>query len=245
MRRKELPLFLQYIIRKYREFRERGVPPSEWRLPPLHKISEQLGSSVPNLREQLAVARAMGFVDAKPKVGIHLRPYSFHPPVSLSLQVAVAMDRHHFDQFLDLRRRLEKAYFLEAVQTLTEEDKRELVRLVEEAKRKLSEDPVRIPHREHRDLHLIVYRRLNNPFVRGLLEAFWDAYEAVGLSRYRNLEYLRTLWGHHERMVNAIMEGDYQAAHQALVQHLGMLETREEQPQTPVPVGSGLWEDEF
>ncbi len=199
---------------------------------------------MPNLREQLAVARAMGFVDAKPKVGIHLKPYSFHPPASLSLQVAVAMERHYFDQFLDLRRRLEKTYFLEAVQRLTEEDKRELVRLVESAKQKLGDNPVRIPHREHRELHLTVYRRLDNAFVRGLLEAFWDAYEAVGLSRYRELDYLRTLWSHHERMVSAIMEGDYQAAYQALVEHLGMLETRKEQPETP-PLMVGGWEDEF
>ncbi len=244
MRRKELPIFLQYLIRKYREFQEQGVDPKEWRLPPLHQISELLGSSVPNLREQLAVARALGFVEAKPKVGIHLRPYTFRPPVSLSLQVAVAMDRHHFDQYLDLRRRLEKMYFMEAVQSLTEEDKQELKVLVDEAFQKLSEDPIRIPHREHRDLHLIVYRRLDNPFVRGLLEAFWDAYEAVGLSRYKDLEYLRTIWDYHKRMVQAIMEDDYQAAYQALVQHLGMLEQRKEQPAVQ-PSIVGMWEDEF
>ncbi len=249
MRRRELPIFLRFLIRKYQEFQEKGIDPREWRLPPLHEISKRLGNSVPNLREQLAVARAMGFVDAKPKVGIHLLPYSFRPPVSLSLRVAVAIDRDFFDYFLDLRRRLEKAYFLEAVQLLTEEDKQELQRLVDEAFDKLSEDPIRIPHREHRDLHLTIYRRLENPFVRGLLEAFWDAYEAVGHNRYKDLDYLRKIWAFHKEMVQAIIEGDYERAYQALVDHLGMLEQRKARPAVAVPTAeyrtSDLWEDEL
>lgn len=248
MRRRELPIFLQYLIRKYQEFQKEGLDPKEWRLPPLHKISERLGNSVPNLREQLAVARAMGFVEAKPKVGIHLLPYSFRPPVSLSLRVAVSIDRAYFDYFLDLRRRLEKAYFLEAVQLLTEEDKQELQALVDEAFAKLNEDPIRIPHREHRDLHLIIYRRLDNPFVRGLLEAFWDAYEAVGHNRYKDLEYLRRIWAYHRRMVQAIMREDYEEAYRALVEHLGMLEQRKARPVVAIPATEyrpDLWEDEF
>ncbi len=244
MRRRELPVLLQYIVRKYREFRNNGVDPKSWRLPPLHQISQQLGNSVPNLREQLAVARALGFVTAKPKVGIYLQPYSFQPPVSLSLRVAVSIDRTYFDQYLDLRRRLEREYFLEAVQALTEEDKQYLRQLVEAAWAKLNDDPVRIPHREHREFHLTIYSRLDNVFVQGLLASFWDAYETVGLNRYRELDYLRTLWEHHEAIVDAIMAGDYEKAYEVLDKHLGMLEQRKEQPSTP-PLPPLPWDEEF
>lgn len=243
MRQRELPILLQYLIRRYREFMEEGLDPSEWRLPPLHDISAQLGNSVPNLREQLAVARAMGFVSAKPKVGIYLKPYSFYPPISLSLRVAVSLDRWYFDQYLDLRRRLERMYFLEAAQRLTEEDKQYLKSLVDAAWQKLQEDPIRIPHREHREFHMTIYRRLENPFVQGLLAAFWDAYETVGLNRYQDLDYLRTLWTHHQAIADAIMEGDYEKAYEVLDKHLGMLETRKEQPK-PVSIPAS-WEEEF
>jgi len=228
-----LPLFLHYLIHEYRKH----VPPDGQqevkpvRLPPLQQISEILESSVPNLREQLAVARALGLVRAKPKVGIYIQPYSFAPAVRLSLLVAVLLDRRYFDQFADLRRELEKAYFPRAIRLLTDEDKIRLQQLVDEAWAKLNEDPPRIPHREHRDLHLTIYSRLDNVFVQGLLEAFWDAYEVVGLNRYSDINFLREVWDYHRRFVEAIRAGEYDRAEQIFVEHINLLKRR--QPQEP------------
>ena len=55
--------------------------------------------------------------------------------------------------------------------------------LIERALEKLRGTPVQVPHEEHRKLHLMIYSRLDNPFVTGILEAYWDAYEAVGFKR--------------------------------------------------------------
>ncbi len=245
MRKPELSLFLQYLIHAYHEARERGEisPEGEVRLPPLDKISKKLGSSVPNLREQLAVARALGLVDAKPKVGIRLRPYSFTPAVSLSLRVAVALDRAYFDQFAELRKEVERAFFRRAAQALTPEDRRDLEALVQRAWAKLDDQPPRIPHREHRDLHLTLYRRIHNTFVKGIVEAFWDLYEAVGLNRYADIEFLREVWRYHQRIVELIIAEDYDQAQQWFDEHLDMLKQREPQTQqllAPEP----FWEDE-
>ena len=70
------------------------------------------------------------------------------------------------------------------------------------------EQGLRHPHAEHRALHLTIFRRLNNPFVRGLLEAYWEAYEAVGLSLYSDFHYLREVWTYHDQIVAAITAGD-------------------------------------
>jgi DNA-binding GntR family transcriptional regulator len=77
-------------------------------------------------------------------------------------------------------------------------------------------------------LHLTIYSRLNNPFVTDLLEAYWDAYETVGLNVYSEFEYLERVWSYHQEMVEAILVGDFDRGYHALVEHIGMLHYRPE-----------------
>ena len=79
---------------------------------------------------------------------------------------------------------------------------------------------------EHRELHLSIFRRLNNPFVVGLLEAYWDAYEAVELNTYADIAYLEQVWDYHERMVEAIAAGDAAHSKQLLIEHMQLLSQR-------------------
>ena len=85
---------------------------------------------------------------------------------------------------------------------------------------------MQIPHGEHRQLHMVIYRRLKNPFVLGLLEAYWEAYEAVGLNHYAGYEYLQSVWEYHQRMVDAICSGDFDAGFKALVEHTDLIHHR-------------------
>ncbi|MBO9345795.1 MAG: FadR family transcriptional regulator [Chloroflexi bacterium] len=202
---------------------ERGLRAGD-RLPPLEELSAERGISISKLREQLEVARALGLVEVKPRTGIRVCPYSFLPAVRLSLLYALAQDRRLFDAYSALRNHVEFAFFHEAVALLTAEDHAYLKSLVERAFAKLAEDPPRIPHAEHRELHLTIYRRLNNPFVRGLLEAYWEAYEAEGLSVFSDYDYLHEVWMHHQAIVNAITNGDVDTAYQWLVRHTGLLQ---------------------
>src|SRR3990172_4578565 len=153
------------------------------RLPSLESLSAQHGISISVLREQLQVARALGLVEVKPRTGIRRLPYSFAPAVRESLSYALARDRRAFDQFADVRRHLERAYWFEAVEKLTADDISHLQDLVRNAKAMLHDTPIRVPHAEHRELHLTIFRHLENPFVIGLLEAYWSAYEEVGFDR--------------------------------------------------------------
>jgi DNA-binding FadR family transcriptional regulator len=205
------------------------------RLPSLNELSDQLGVSVSRVREQLEVARALGWVEVRPRTGIRRLPYAFFPAMRQSLDYAIALDRRYFEQFSDLRNQVEAAYWHRSVALLTDEDLEDLRALVQRAWQKLRGSPVRIPHREHRDLHLAIFRRLDNTFVQGILEAFWDAYEAIGLNLYAEYDYLQRVWAYHQEMIEALSRGDADAGFQALVAHKDLLYHRpglvENQPQ--------------
>jgi DNA-binding FadR family transcriptional regulator len=127
-----------------------------------------------------------------------------------------------------LRNHIEASFWSEAVALLLPEDHARLQELVHSAWDKLRGDPIQIPHAEHRDLHLTIYSRLDNPFVRGVLEVYWEAYEAVGLSVYADYAYLREVWEFHQKMVDAIVEGNPEIGYQALVAHTDLLQARPE-----------------
>ena len=193
-------------------------------LPTLKKLSRKLGVSVASLREQLEVARALGLVEVKPRLGTKRRDYSFTPAVRQSLGYALALDNEHFRKYAELRNHVESAFWYKAVERLTVEDKQELQNLVARAWEKLRGTPIQVPHEEHRNLHLKIYSRLENPFVTGILEAYWEAYESVGLNVFAGgYEYLEEVWQYHQQMVEAICNGNFEAGYQALVKHTDLL----------------------
>jgi DNA-binding FadR family transcriptional regulator len=196
------------------------------RLPPLADLSRHLGISIASLREQLEVARALGLVEVRPKTGIRRLPYSFRPAVKQSLSYALAVSPDYFKSYSDLRNHVEAAYWYQAVSQLTLEDHQLLRDLVVRAYQKLRGHPVQIPHSEHRELHLSIYRRLDNPFVIGILDTYWELYEAVGLAVYTDYSYLEKVWQYHERMVEAICAGNFAAGYQALNEHVDLLYQR-------------------
>jgi DNA-binding FadR family transcriptional regulator len=196
-------------------------------LPTLAELSRELGIGVAALREQLEVARALGLVEVKPRMGTRRREYSFTPAIRQSLGYALALNNAHFRKYAELRNHVEAAFWHQAVQKLTEEDKRQLQNLVTRAWVKLRGTPVQVPHEEHCLLHLKIYSRLDNPFVTGILEAYWEAYEAVGLNVFAGgYEYLQEVWQYHQRMVEAICKGDFEAGYEALVAHTDLLYQR-------------------
>jgi len=193
-------------------------------LPSLKKLSVELGVSLASLREQLEVARALGLVEIKPRLGMKRRHYSFTPAISQSLGYALALSNEHFRKYAELRNHVESAFWYQAVQKLTAEDKRELQYLIARAWEKLRGTPIQVPHEEHRNLHLKIYSRLDNPFVIGILEAYWEAYEAVGLNVFAGgYEYLEEVWQYHQKMVEAICNGNFEAGYEALVHHTDLL----------------------
>jgi DNA-binding FadR family transcriptional regulator len=212
--------FLQYLA----DLSDGEASASETtRIPSLNELSKELSVSIASLREQLEVARALGLVEVRPHNGIRRLPFSFAPAVCQSLSYAIQLDRTYFEAFAELRNHIEAAFWHQAVRQLTPEDHQTLQDLMSRAWKKLNGSPIHIPQEEHRQLHLCIYRQLGNPFVQGILEAYWQAYEAVGLNLYADYNYLQQVWKSHQRMVDAICQADFDAGYQALVEHTDLL----------------------
>jgi len=198
----------------------------EDKIPALDELSKDLGINRAALREQVAVARALGLVSVKPRVGIQRLAYSFTPALQQSLGYAILRDRANFEKYSDLRTHVESAYFHQAVEKLEPVDIEELKELIEEAWGKLRGTPTKIPHQEHRDLHIVMYKRLDNIFITGILEAYWEAYEAVELNVFTDYNYLTEVWDYHTRIVEAIERKKYDEAHQILLNHTKLIAAR-------------------
>jgi DNA-binding FadR family transcriptional regulator len=210
--------FLEYLLRNVRQAGPGG------RLPSLNEISAETGVGVGKLREELQVARMLGLIEISPRRGIHLLPYDFLPAVRLSLMIALSLDHDAFHQFSILRTHLETAFWDEAVSLLTEADRADLLGLVERAQLKLNQDRIQIPHQEHRAFHLAIYSRLHNPFVLGLLEAYWDGYEAVELNTYTDYGYLQEVWSYHARIAEALAREDHALGKRLLIEHMTLID---------------------
>ncbi len=213
--------FLQYLAHS-------GLNPGE-PLPSIQILAKTLGISVGKLREQLEVARTLGYIDIRPKAGMQRREYSFYPAMSVSLRFALSTDPGYFNQIEQLREHLEACFWYEAVEQLDNRDKDHLRRLLEKAWALLNGSPITIPHDEHRDLHLTIYSRLDNVFVHGILEAYWDGYESVGLNRYTDYVYFKAVWKYHEQMVESILNNEYDSGYRALIEHFEILHRRPSQ----------------
>jgi DNA-binding FadR family transcriptional regulator len=211
---------LNYIV-------ERRCQPGD-QLPSLNELSEKLGINVGKLREQLEVARSLGLVEVRPRTGIRFKAYDFMPAIRLSLFFAMAMDKRAFEAFTELRNHIEVTFWHEAVSKLTDADKAGLRELVNAAWAKLNNQPfIQIPHIEHRKFHRGIFARLENPFVIGILEAYWEAYEAVELDSYADLNYWHEAWAYHDRILENINDGKFDAAQQAFIEHTRLLRHRD------------------
>ncbi|MCA9949289.1 MAG: FadR family transcriptional regulator [Anaerolineales bacterium] len=207
--------FLKYIIAKQ-------FAPGE-RLPTLNEISDELGVSIGKLREQLEVARSLGLVSVRPRLGIQREVFDFNQIVLEGMLFSLATEETSFKQVSQLRQVIEIGFWHKAVVLLTSADKEQLRTLIAQAWLKLRGEPAHIPNSEHRAFHLTIYSRLDNPFVQGLLSAYWDAYDASELTRFASYDYWIRVWTYHERIVAALCDNNFDAGLILLQEHFALL----------------------
>ena len=205
---------------------ENGYQPGD-SLPTIQEISQVLGVSVAKTRESLEIARALGVVDIKPGRGTRVENFAFGPVVTLSALYAIGQDGANFARLREVRNALEIQFWEDATGLLLPEDIAHLRELLTAADHLLERQPVQVPAQEHRAFHITIFSRLDNPFVQGMLESFWAAYEAFGLNLYQDLSYHRTVWEYHARIVGAIEAEDVDRGRQLLVEHMNLLQNRQ------------------
>ncbi len=212
--------FLHYLVAYH-------IDPGD-KLPSLNEIGDTLGVGVGKLREELAVARGLGVVSVRPRLGIQREPFDFGEAILPAVLFGLATGETTFAQLSRLRRTLETAFWDEAVVRLTAADRLLLRVLVGRAWAKLRGEPIHIPNAEHRELHLTIFGRLDNPFVHGLLVAYWDAYEASEVTHFMRYQYWLDVWNYHEQIVDALCADDFERGRRLLNEHFALLQTEPE-----------------
>ncbi len=211
----QLSEFLKYIAEKYSL--------GEERIPALSQLSKELSVSVASIREQLEVARTLGFVEVKPKTGIRWLPYNFTPSLLLSVTYAITISVDFFDHFRDLRNHLESAYFLEAVSKLTANEVQQLNEILLRAENKIMQNPPQLPHVEHREFHATIFSKISNPFVQSIFSVYWDAYENQGYAIINDLDYLKRVWHFHRLVYEGIKSTNINQALRDFMEHKNLI----------------------
>jgi len=211
---------IKYLAGRARDVNRNGA---NNRIPSLTELGKEQGVSIYYLREQLVVARTLGIVEVRPKTGINILPFKFGPAVSESLEYAIRIDRNIFYKFADLRTKLEDDYWYSALEVLQPDDLTKLNLIVKDAIEKVNRDRRTVPHKEHRELHLTIFSRLDNPFVIGILEAFWESYKKISQSVVNDLDYLVQIWDYHKQIVDAICDGDFEKSYHVMLFHMDFL----------------------
>jgi DNA-binding FadR family transcriptional regulator len=200
---------------------------SSQKIPPLNLLSRELGISVATLREQLEEARSLGIVEVKPKAGIRKLPYDFSTALKPGLTYAVHEGCISYQQFADLRKHLETAYFVEAAQSLDWTAIEKLEELVNEAFEIIQHTPGKVPAAQHREFHTLIYKHLNNQYLNGVLDAYWEVYHLSGLEVYPDISYIERVWQYHSRIVDQLQKKNFSEGLTLLVEHMDLLNQRE------------------
>ncbi len=195
-------------------------------LPTLSSLSEELGVSLSSLREQLEVARALGFIEIKPRAGMRKLPFNFSDSVKVSTLYGIKKDPELFKSYTNLRNHLELSYWYEAASQLTISDISEMCKLVNAAKQKLSMVPPQLPSSEHRSLHMTLYSKLDNIFVVGLLDTYWDLFEEFGYNDIPDREYQEKVWLFHSKIVESLKNRDFTLGYNLMREHMDLLNQR-------------------
>ena len=212
--------FIEYLLSLTQEGKNR--------LPSISQIGQELGMSTPCIREQMELAKILGLIQVQPRKGISILPYDFSQAVIKSLYCAIKSDNDYFHQYSNLRNQLEKSFFIQSATMLNISDISAIKSVVQNAKNKLNAKHIQIPHKEHRTFHLRIYSKLENVFVNGLLNSYWDMYEVVGLDQYFDLSYLEKVWNYHDRIIKNVAIGEFNKAYQILSEHINLIYKRED-----------------
>lgn len=188
-------------------------------IPSIAQLGKELGLSNATVREQLEVARQLQLVEVKTKTGIQVSPFSISPAICLTSKYGIEINPELVWDLLSVRQHLELAYWQEAVVRLSSEDVEMLGSIVDSAMAKIGKRPLVAPIQEHRDFHLSIYRPLNNVYLNGILESYWDLFHDSEIRLYNDQTSLENVWNYHQKIYQAIASKQYDVGYQALKTH--------------------------
>ncbi|HHV05879.1 MAG TPA: FadR family transcriptional regulator [Anaerolineaceae bacterium] len=175
-------------------------------IPSIAELSQILGVSIANVREQLEVARQLGFVEVRPRTGIQQRAFSMVPLIRLGMRYGIHSEPKILDDYIDMRKHLELVYWDPAFKVINDNQIDYMQFLVDVAFRKLQRKPAIIPHEEQSEFHLTIFRPLGNKLLINFLEAYWDLETTNSVRFFMDLDDMLSIWSRRQVLVDALRE---------------------------------------
>lgn len=195
-------------------------------IPSISQLGHDLGLSTAAVREQLEIARQLELVEIKTKTGIQRKAFSLTPALCLVSRYGMEVQPDLIWELISVRQHLELAFWQEAVVRLSHKEIDYLADLIEKAEKKIQKQPVVIPLEEHSEFHLSIYRSLNNTFLNGILETYWQLSQETEFRMYSDQVYLENVWAYHKKIQRAIATKEYDLGYQALMTHFELVRTQ-------------------
>src|SRR6185437_8005328 len=152
-----------------------GVYSAGQRLPSERDLADQFGVSRPTVREAMIALDIQGLVESRHGSGIYVRASVPREPESSELDIGAF-------ELTEARRLFEGETAALAAATITDEEIRELEKLLKEIK---EENKRKVPgERADRAFHLAIAKATRNSAIVGVVEQLWDLRQIAALQEH-------------------------------------------------------------
>jgi DNA-binding FadR family transcriptional regulator len=206
---------------RLRDFiRERGLRAGD-RLPPESVLAAELEVSRSSLREATRSLQTLGVIEARPGNGLFVAEFSLRPVIE-QLPYGLAESGAALDEILTAREAMECGLMPAVARKAGHDVLGRCARLAE----KMSELEGRGESfvEVDREFHLSLYQTLGNPLVENLIELFWELFVRLGDAIPGSPD--RDRGEAHLRIIQALQDGDAEAATQRMRAHFANVERR-------------------
>jgi len=192
-------------------------------LPSENELSKQLDVSRNLVREAVRGLEALGVVDIRRGSGLYVSSFSIEQLMT-NIDYSLQFELLELKELFSIRRALEIGMIGDAIKVRTDEKEAELTQLLEMMRIK-AQNGQPFPE-EDRRFHQCLFENLNNQTLLRILDAFWLALNKA--DQMIDIQDKNPLWTYefHIPIVDAFVEGDIDATHNAIQQHYANLENR-------------------
>lgn len=167
-------------------------------------LAKRFGVSRTPIREAIRQLEAFGFADARPRRGA----------------VVATITDERLDEMFMVMAEVEGLCAREAAANMTDDDRAALVAVHEESRRAAEGDDVETYYSLNTRFHETVYAGTHNSFLEELTLHVRRRVAPYRRAQFRTTGRLDRSFDEHDRVVQAILKGDGEAAQQAMTNHM-------------------------
>ena len=192
------------------------------RLPPERELIKEFGISRPSLREALKSLVTMGFLEVKRAKRTYVKSAASER-MGDPLSVLIKSDTQKIYDLIEVRKAMEAWGAHYAAQRATEEDLREMERILQEMRHAIEEGRPWV--KEDADFHLVIAQSTHNTIQIHLMSTIYDLLKESVARVLTDKGKMKKLYQQHYRIFNAIRSHAPEKARERTLEHLDYVDS--------------------